>query len=78
MTTRRRCLMGPRYRFDDGKTGNDLDYESYGEKRRDDVIWRSNMVLGFTGMSEYESDAGSVFSSDDDVWGGEIGGVSLH
>ena len=26
--------------------------------------------------SEYESDEGSVFSSDDDVWGGEIGGVS--
>jgi chitin synthase len=25
--------------------------------------------------SEYDSDAGSVFSSDEDVWGGEIGGV---
>ena len=27
--------------------------------------------------SEYESDAGSVFSSDEDLWGGEIGGVSF-
>jgi len=27
--------------------------------------------------SEYESDAGSTFSGDDDVWGGEIGGVSF-
>jgi chitin synthase len=26
--------------------------------------------------SEYESDAGSVFSSEEDVWGAEIGGVS--
>ena len=26
--------------------------------------------------SEYESDAGSVFSTDEDVWGAEIGGVS--
>jgi chitin synthase len=26
--------------------------------------------------SEYESDAGSVFSSEDDVWGADIGGVS--
>jgi chitin synthase len=27
--------------------------------------------------SEYESDAGSIFSSEDDVWGQDIGGVSL-
>lgn len=27
--------------------------------------------------SEYESDAGSVFSSEDDVWGADIGGVCL-
>ncbi len=27
--------------------------------------------------SEYDSDAGSVFSSDDDVWGQDIGGVSV-
>jgi chitin synthase len=26
--------------------------------------------------SEYESDAGSVFSGDEDIWGAEIGGVS--
>jgi chitin synthase len=29
------------------------------------------------GRSEYESDAGSVFSGEDDIWGAEIGGVSL-
>ena len=28
--------------------------------------------------SEYESDAGSVFSGDEDIWGAEIGGVSLY
>lgn len=28
--------------------------------------------------SEYESDAGSVFSSEDDVWGADVGGVSLN
>jgi chitin synthase len=28
--------------------------------------------------SEYESDAGSVFSGDEDIWGAEIGGVSLR
>ena len=27
--------------------------------------------------SEYESDAGSVFSGDEDIWGAEIGGVRL-
>lgn len=28
--------------------------------------------------SEYDSDAGSVFSSDDDVWGQDIGGVCFQ
>lgn len=27
--------------------------------------------------SEYESDAGSVFSGEDDIWGAEIGGVGV-
>jgi chitin synthase len=31
-----------------------------------------------SGSGEGDSDAGSVFSSDEDVWGAEIGGVSLH
>lgn len=55
------------------------------EKRRRDM--ERQFGSGFHGdelvprggrtRSEYEnSDAGSVFSSDDDVWGGEIGGVS--
>lgn len=28
--------------------------------------------------SEYESDSGSVFGSEEDVWGAEIGGVSAR
>ncbi len=57
------------------------------EKRRKDM--EKQFGAGFHGdelvprgawtRSEYEgSDTGSVFSSDDDVWGGEIGGYNEH
>lgn len=35
--------------------------------------WASNRNTEYDG-----SDAGSIFSSDEDVWGGDVGGVSRH
>ena len=46
----------------------------------DDMLAPGGFAPGRPGWirSEYESDAGSVFSSEDDVWGADIGGVSLR
>lgn len=56
------------------KRRKDLERQ-YGQGFHGDDMLAPGGRGGWT-RSEYESDAGSLFSSEDDVWGADIGGVS--
>jgi len=53
--------MAPLYRYEDGKTGNDHDYEKYDGKINDGKIWRDLLVLDSMAMDQ-------VMDMDGGIW----------
>lgn len=55
------------YLFDDGKIGNDLDYENFVVRREGERIWRSIWVMGLGSMGMME-----VEVQTEDIWVEEV------